>query len=189
MKVCTAYTRDVGRGVVRIDYDTMSSFDASTGDVFEIKGERSTVVKCLPLYPSDDGKGIIRIDRLIRNNAGLKLGDIALLRKVKSWAAEKVVVSSHEVISEIPGERVLDDIQEIFHTPYGRSYLAHALESVPLIEGDHVWVPYFGNKITFQVIETSPATDAVLVTAKTNFYFDDELVWVQNKTKERTKSL
>jgi len=184
MKVCTAaYTGDVGRGVARIDFDTMDSLDASEGDVLEIKGERSTVVKCLGSCASDDEKGIVRIDRLIRNNAGLKLGDIASLRKVKSWAAEKVVVSSHEVISEIPGERVLDDIQTMFHTPYGRSYLAHCLESVPLIKGDHVWVPYFGNRITFQVIEAAPATGAVLVTAKTNFYFDDELVWIQNKTK------
>ena len=51
LKVLEAYTRDVGRGVARIDYDSMDTLNASTGDVIEIKGKRRTVAKCLPLYP------------------------------------------------------------------------------------------------------------------------------------------
>ena len=56
LKVLEAYTRDVGRAVVRLDYDAMDALAASTGDVIEIKGKRRTVAKCLPLYPSDEGK-------------------------------------------------------------------------------------------------------------------------------------
>ena len=40
LKVLEAYTRDVGRGVARIDYDAMDNLDASTGDIIEIKEER-----------------------------------------------------------------------------------------------------------------------------------------------------
>jgi hypothetical protein len=65
-----AYTRDVGRGVARLDYDSMDSLNTSTGDVVEIGGKRRTVAKCLPLHPSDEGKGRIRVDGLVRNNAG-----------------------------------------------------------------------------------------------------------------------
>ena len=75
LKVLEAYTRDVGRGVARIDYDSMDTLNASTGDVIELKGKRRTVAKCLPLYPSDEGKGIIRIDGLGRNNSGIAIGD------------------------------------------------------------------------------------------------------------------
>jgi len=53
LKVLEAYTRDVGRGVARLDYSAMDGLDASTGDVIEIKGKRRTVARCLPLYPSD----------------------------------------------------------------------------------------------------------------------------------------
>mgnify|MGYP003684696459 CR=1 FL=1 len=53
LKVLEGYTRDVGRGVARIDYDSMDTLNASTGDTIEIKGKRRTVAKCLPLYPSD----------------------------------------------------------------------------------------------------------------------------------------
>ena len=39
LKVLEAYTRDVGRGVARIDYDAMDALDASTGDIIEIKAK------------------------------------------------------------------------------------------------------------------------------------------------------
>ncbi|HEY6405125.1 MAG TPA: CDC48 family AAA ATPase, partial [Nitrososphaeraceae archaeon] len=54
--------------------------------------------------------------------------------------------------------------------PIDERYLADALESVPLIKGDNVMVPYFGGRLTFQVIGVTPASaDAVLVTQKAVF--------------------
>jgi transitional endoplasmic reticulum ATPase len=155
LKVLEAYTRDVGRGTARIDYDTMGSLGVSTGDIVEIKGKRRTVVKCLPLYPSDEGKGIVRLDGLVRNNAGIGIGDAINARKVKAIPAEKVVISPLEAIP-----------------PIDERYLADALESVPLIKGDNVMVPYFGGRLTFQIIGITPppAVDtAALVTSKTTF--------------------
>ncbi len=157
LKVLEAYTRDVGRGVARIDYDSMDTLNASTGDVIEIKGKRRTVAKCLPLYPSDEGKGIIRIDGLGRNNSGIAIGDTISVRKIKAAAAEKVVVAPLEAIP-----------------PIDERYLADALESVPLIKGDNVMVPYFGGRLTFQVIGVTPAADAVLVTQKTVFHIAEK---------------
>jgi transitional endoplasmic reticulum ATPase len=40
LKVLEAYTRDVGRAVARIDYQTMDSIKASTGDIIEVIGKR-----------------------------------------------------------------------------------------------------------------------------------------------------
>ena len=157
LKVLEAYTRDVGRGVARIDYDSMDSLGASTGDVIEIKGKRRTVAKCLPLYPSDEGKGIIRVDGLVRNNAGIAIGDTVAVKKIKAVAAEKIVVAPLEAIP-----------------PIDERYLADALESVPLIKGDNVMVPYFGGRLTFQVIGVTPAADAVLVTQKTVFHIAEK---------------
>ena len=157
LKVLEAYTRDVGRGVARIDYDSMDTLNASTGDVIEIKGKRRTVAKCLPLYPSDEGKGIIRIDGLGRNNSGIAIGDSISVRKIKAVAAEKIVVAPLEAIP-----------------PIDERYLADALESVPLIKGDNVMVPYFGGRLTFQVIGVTPAADAVLVTQKTVFHIAEK---------------
>jgi transitional endoplasmic reticulum ATPase len=56
--------------------------------------------------------------------------------------------------------------------PIDERYLADALESVPLIKGDNVMVPYFGGRLTFQIIGITPppAVDtAAIVTNKTTF--------------------
>jgi len=119
----------------------MDSLNTSTGDVVEIGGKRRTVAKCLPLYPSDEGKGIIRVDGLVRNNAGVAIGDTVVVRKIKAVPAEKVIVAPLEAIP-----------------PIDEHYLADALESVPLIKGDNVMVPYFGGRLTFQVIGVTPQT-------------------------------
>jgi transitional endoplasmic reticulum ATPase len=157
LKILEAYTRDVGRGVARIDYDSMDSLIASTGDVIEIRGgeksksTRRTVAKCLPLYPSDEGKRIIRIDGLVRNNTGLAIGDTVVVKKIKAIPAEKVIVAPLEAIP-----------------PIDERYLVDSLEGVCMTKGDNVMVPYFGGRLTFQVIGLTPAaTDAVIISHKT----------------------
>ncbi len=157
LKVLEAYTRDVGRAVARLDYDAMDGLDASTGDVIDIKGKRRTVAKCFPLYPSDEGKGMVRIDGLIRNNAGVAIGDMVIVKKVKAPAAEKIVVAPLEAVP-----------------PIDERYLADALESVPVTKGDNVTVPYFGGRLTFQVIGVSPLADAALITKRTVFVVSEK---------------
>ncbi|MDG6906015.1 MAG: CDC48 family AAA ATPase [Nitrososphaerota archaeon] len=157
LKVLEAYTRDVGRGVARLDYDAMDSLDASTGDVIELKGKRKTVGKCLPLYPSDEGRGIIRIDGLIRNNSGVAIGDTVTIKKIKAPPAEKIVVAPLEAIP-----------------PIDERYLADALESVPVTKGDNIMVPYFGGRLTFQVLGVNPMADAVLITQRTIFSISEK---------------
>ncbi len=157
MKVLEAYTRDVGRGVVRLDYDAMDSLDASTGDVVELKGKKRTVGKCLPLYPSDEGRAVIRIDGLIRNNSGVAIGDSLTVKKVKALPAEKVVVAPLEAVP-----------------PIDERYLADALESVPVTKGDNIMIPYFGGRLTFQVLGVSPTADAVLITQRTIFAISEK---------------
>lgn len=157
LKVLEAYTRDVGRGVARIDYDAMDALEASTGDIIEVKGKRKTVAKCLPLYPSDEGRGVIRIDGLIRNNTGIAIGDSVTVRKIKAPIAEKVVVAPLEAIP-----------------PIDERYLADALESVPVTKGDNIMIPYFGGRLTFQVLAITPAADAVLITQRTTFAISEK---------------
>jgi transitional endoplasmic reticulum ATPase len=152
LKVLEAYTRDVGRGTARIDYEAMDSLGATTGDIIEIRGKRRTVAKCLPLYPADEGKSTIRMDGLMRNNAGVAIGDTITVKKIKAVPAERVTVSPLEAIP-----------------PIDERYLTDALESTPIIKGDNIMVPYFGGRLTFQVVAVTPAADAVLVTNKTSF--------------------
>jgi len=157
LKIIESYTRDVGRGVARVDYDAMDAIGASTGDIIEINGKRRSVAKCLPLYPSDEGKGIIRVDGLGRNNTGVAIGDTVMVRKIKTMDAEKIMIAP------------LDSIP-----PIDERYLTESLEGVPLVKGDNIMVPYFGGKLSFQVVGITPVASAVLVTQKTVFHIAAE---------------
>lgn len=153
LKSAEAYTRDVGRGIARIDHASMNTINASDGDVIEIKGERRTVAICLPLYPKDSlfkRKQIIRMDGLIRNNAGIGLDFPITIRKMIAVVAENVVV--------IPLENI---------PPMDNEYVTIALENMPVIRGDFVMIPYFGGRLTFAVSKVIPMGYATLITKNT----------------------
>ena len=151
LHILEAYVRDVGTGVARIDHYAFDSLGASSGDVIEIKGKSRTVAKCLPIYPPDEGKKILRVDGLIRNNAGIAIGDTVSIKKINALPAEKVTVMPLESIP-----------------PIDERYLADALDSVPVTKNDNVMVPYFGGRLTFQIVGTIPDTD-VIIAQKTLF--------------------
>ena len=119
LKILEAYSRDVGRGIARIDYDSMDLLNASTGDVIEIRGgeksksTRRTAAQCLPLYPSDEGKRIIRIDGLVRNNTGLAIGDTVVVKKIKAIPAEKVIVAPLEATPPIDERYLADSLESV----------------------------------------------------------------------------
>jgi hypothetical protein len=155
LKVTEAYTRDVGRGIARVDYDAMDAMKCDTGDIVELLGPRRTVAKCLPLYPSDEGKGIIRIDGLIRRNAGTKIDDQVTVRKVGAPPAARVSVSPLEPVPPVEGR-----------------YIADMLEGIPITKGDDVIIPYFGGRIALTVKGYTPDVPAVLIHAKTEFVIE-----------------
>lgn len=93
----------------------------------------------------------IRIDGLIRNNAGIAIGDIVAVRKIIAPQAEKVTVVPLEAIP-----------------PIDERYLSDALENIPVMKGDNIMVPYFGGRLTFNVTDVVPDILSV-VTQKTVF--------------------
>ncbi|MGB9003011.1 MAG: CDC48 family AAA ATPase, partial [Nitrosotalea sp.] len=157
LKILEAYSRDVGRGVARLDYESMDVLGVSSGDIVEITGKRKSVAKCLPLYTSDEGKGIIRVDGLARNNTGVAVGDMVVLRKIKAVVAEKIIVAPLDAMP-----------------PIDERYLTDSLENIPLVKGDNIMVPYFGGRLTFQVIGVTPVAGAVIVTSKTVFHIAEK---------------
>lgn len=166
LRILESYTRDVGRGVVRIDYNTMDELGCSTGDVVEIVGKKKTVAKALPIYPTDEGKQIIRMDGLGRNNCGMAIGESVKLKKIKVVVAEKVTVSPLEAIP-----------------PIDERYLNDALESVPLMVGNYIMVPYFGGRLTFEITATTPEIP-VMATAKTLFRIEDKKITEEKETND-----
>ena len=72
----------------------------------------------LATLPSDEGKGIMRVDGLMRNNAGIAIGDTVNAKKIQDCSGRKIMVSPLEAIP-----------------PIDERYLADALESTPVVKG------------------------------------------------------
>ncbi len=159
LKVIEAYSRDVGRNIVRLDSDSMKLLSAASGDIIEIKGKRRSVGKCLPLYPPDEKKGIVRLDGLTRNNLEIAIADTIQIRKIKAIPAEKIIVAPLEAIP-----------------PIDERYLSDSLENTPLVKDDEIMVPYFGGRLTFKVLAVMPGNaEAVIVTSKTLFQIGEKI--------------
>jgi hypothetical protein len=84
LKVVEAYPSDTGRGVVRIDLNSLNSLSLSEGDSVEIIGNDRTIeAKCLALLPYDEGKGIIRIDPYLSERIGVSIGETITIKTTK----------------------------------------------------------------------------------------------------------
>jgi hypothetical protein len=153
LTVHEGYTRDIGRGVARIDRESMDSAGIAEGDIIQIIGKRKTVARCHALYPSDEGRRkIIRIDGVIRANSDTKIGETVRVRKIIAPSASRVVVRPRESIP-----------------PLDEHYLTDALNGVPLVQGDNFLVPYFGGRLAFQAVSTEPQ-GAIVVDQQTIFF-------------------
>jgi len=152
LKVSEASTKDVGRGIARLDPGDMERISAEVGDIVEIKGDKATVAKVMPAFPEDRGKGIVKIDGIIRGNAQTGIGDKIRIKKTDAVDASKIVLSP---TTPLHGRRA-------------EGYLGKLLEGLPLIKGDRVRTTSMGTQLReFIVVDTKPRSVPVLVRSTT----------------------
>ncbi len=144
LRVVEARQRDVGRGIVRIDRQTMNKLEVEPGDAVEILGRKGTVAIVWPAYSDDEGRGIIRMDGTLRRNAGVSLGDVVTVRKVSLQPAKRIVLAPTESIG-------------LAITPDFADYVKSRLLGRPLRRGDTIEVPVLNTALRFIVVSTNPS--------------------------------
>src|SRR3989338_130524 len=87
---------DFGRGLARIDSNSMKAIGAKEGDVLEITGKRTTVAIVIRSYPADVGLNLIRMDGLVRKNAGTGIGEAVTVKKAEAKEARKITLAPAE---------------------------------------------------------------------------------------------
>ncbi|MDY6959124.1 MAG: AAA family ATPase, partial [Halobacteriota archaeon] len=150
LRVAEAYHRDAGRGIARIDINSMKSLGMVSGDIIEITGKNTATAIVWPGYADDNGKGVIRIDGNIRNNANVAIDDRVRVRKVEAKEAKKVTIAPTQPVRVVGGEH----------------YLLKILEGRPVINGQKIRVEMLGNPLTFIITSTMPS-GTVIVTKNT----------------------
>ncbi len=144
LRVAEALTKDVGRGIARMDPEDIKRLGAEIGDVVALTGKRLTAAKVMPAYPQDRGKGLVQIDGIVRENAGASLDEKVSVRKATYQPAQSAVLVSLDSLRGAPG---------LQHA----RYLSRLLEGMPVTVGDRVRVDLLGTRAQdFSVAETTP---------------------------------
>lgn len=149
LKVKEALTKDVGRGIVRIDPEDMKSLGLEVSDLIAIEGKKETPAKVMPCYSEERGKKSIQMDGIIRENADVGLDEKVKIRKVEGKPARKLVLSPLTVSKSLQKEQDC-------------MYIGSLIEGLAVMSGDRVRALLFGTRsFDFKVEDTTP--DGVVV--------------------------
>ncbi|MCD6473791.1 MAG: CDC48 family AAA ATPase [Thermoplasmata archaeon] len=165
LKVDEARSRDVGRGIARIDPNVAKEMGLVAGDVIVIEGKKKTACIYWPGYPEDAGKENIRIDGTTRRNAGVSIDDKVKVRKAVAKQAERVTLAPTEELRIVGAE----------------GYLLQLLNGHVVTKGDVIELNIMGRKLDLVVTSFSPASEAVIIGDST------EIKISEKPAKEETK--
>jgi transitional endoplasmic reticulum ATPase len=158
LRVAEAQSRDVGRGIARIDPKASSEIGLSAGDVVEIHGKKKTVAIYWPGYQEDYGKSLIRIDGYTRNNAGAGIDEKVDVKKVEAKEANRITIAPTEPLRITGGEE----------------YLKQILENRVISRGDIIPLGIMGRRINLMVTGFQPPAAAVIVVPSTQVVLSDK---------------
>ncbi len=158
LKVAEARSRDVGRGIARIDPVIYEKMGLMPGDTIIIEGSKLTAATVMRGYPEDEGTGVIRIDGHTRRNAGVGIDDRVTVRKVVANPASHVTFAPTQPLRIMGGEE----------------FLKQLLEGRVLTRGDVITINVMGNPIDLIVTSIKPAKEVVIITRNTEIKISEK---------------
>jgi transitional endoplasmic reticulum ATPase len=133
LRVFDVNKQDYGRSIVRIPARIMKKLGIEPGDYVEIVGRKTAYAQAWLVKPEDEDKDIVQMDGVIRQNAGVGIGDIVKVKKVALKPAQRVVLAPTEPVRVDP------------------EYLKKQILGKPVARGQAVDVPFYGGAIRFVV--------------------------------------
>jgi len=165
VEVQPEFPSDKGKGIARLDTDSMKRLDLSSGDIIEIQGQRKTYSKCLASPKENHACGILNIDGLIRSNARISIGNRIYIKKIMPTRAKKITIAPLEIMPFIE-----------------ESEIKEALTLFPIIHDDNVVFENLGKHVFFRILESVPSNSALITTSETDFQIKE--YYFLNKDKK-----
>jgi len=170
LRVVEALTKDVGRGLARLDPQQIQELGISIGDVIEIAGKRRTVARAMPAYAAQRGQRLIQMDGILRANSGAALDDTVAVRPVQAQPARTITLTALD--ARPPSNASLT------------RYLTKLLDGIPVVQGDQVRVDTIGSRPqAYRIVDTQPA-GPVLIGLSTAVRFSTESAPAPGQDKE-----
>lgn len=150
-----SFQKDVGKGIVRFDFNVFSKYGFKQGDIVGLAGKRKiSAILCLA-HQSDKGKRIIRMDGFLRKNAGVTKNQTISLFIPRIESAAGIIIA--------PIDMRLN-VDEGF-----TDFCKKRLESRVITQGDTALIMMLGHAIPFKIVRVTPnldKCDSVKVTEK-----------------------
>jgi len=141
LRVSEALAKDMGRAFARMGPEDMERLQVSIGDIVEVKGAHRTYCKAMPAYKEIRGQARVQLDGLSRDNTGVGVDEMVLVRPAACRPAEQVVLGPTNIR---PASRDLP-------------YIGGLLDGLPVVQGDRIRANLFGSRsANFKVERTVP---------------------------------
>nr|CAA56097.1 cdcH [Halobacterium salinarum] len=169
LEVAKAYPNDSGRGIARLDPDTLLHLKLSPGDIIDIEGAETTAAKVWRADRQDWNTDTIRIDGFTRQNAEVGIGERVKIRKADAEKADTLVLAPPEEASVQFGSDAAGMVKrQILKRP------VVARDIVPVMSStNHPFMRSPGQAIPLIAVETEPE-GVCLVTEDTDVELREE---------------
>jgi transitional endoplasmic reticulum ATPase len=169
LEVAKAYPNDSGRGIARLDPDTLLHLKLSPGDIIEIEGGSTTAAKVWRADRQDWNTDTVRIDGFTRQNADVGIGERVTIRKAEERKANRIVLAPPEEASVQFGSDAAGMVKrQILKRPVVERDIVPVMSST-----NHPFMRSPGQAIPLIAVETEP--DGVcLVTEDTEVELREE---------------
>jgi transitional endoplasmic reticulum ATPase len=177
LEVAKAYPNDSGRGIARLDPDTLLHLKLSPGDIIEIEGADTTAAKVWRADRQDWNTDTVRIDGFTRQNADVGIGERVTIRKAEATKAEKLVLAPPEEASVQFGSDAAGMVKrQILKRPVVERDIVPVMSST-----NHPFMRSPGQAIPLIAVETEP-NGVCLVTEDTAVELREEPISGFEKT-------
>lgn len=160
LEIVEALQEDIDKGIARVSSKHLRELNLVSGDLIEIKGKNSGVVRVMRSLTFDTGE-IMRIDGTTRSNIGISLGEKVKISNIKIPEAKIVSLSPTQ-----EGIKFSNDPTEYFH---------EKLLDKPMSMGQKIVIDVFGTRLNYVISKVSPKGH-VIVTINTKLIIKDEIV-------------
>ncbi|WP_136689286.1 CDC48 family AAA ATPase [Halorhabdus amylolytica] len=177
LEVAKAYPNDSGRGIARLDPDTLLHLKLSPGDIIEIEGAETTAAKVWRADRQDWNTDTVRIDGFTRQNADVGIGERVEIRKAEAEKADSLVLAPPEEASVQFGSDAAGMVKrQILKRPVVERDIVPVMSST-----NHPFMRSPGQAIPLIAVETEPE-GVVLVTEDTDVELREEPISGYEKT-------
>ena len=177
LEVAKAYPNDSGRGIARLDPDTLLHLKLSPGDIIEIEGTETTAAKVWRADRQDWNTDTVRVDGFTRQNADVGIGERVTIRKAEAEKADKLVLAPPEEASVQFGSDAAGMVKrQILKRPVVERDIVPVMSST-----NHPFMRSPGQAIPLIAIETEPE-GVCLVTEDTEVELREEPISGFEKT-------